>query len=292
MTTDIRAGLKTREEYEQSLTVSFIPSILSIPKKREISLDMDKITYKELSVEGDSVVPSFLTSEGTEINHVKVSSTSRVFNAYGKGIKLTKDNYKNSGVNVQNFHDQVIRRLSEQFDNVALAGEGGNNGLINSSDVNVLTPASIEIPAVSGDGFNRIQKAKDIAVDLNLLVNDYTASVDLTIFFYGSALLRFLGNITAGQENDVRYHIRQAFAGRTVTFVDISALSLSGISTNGIIVVSNDLVTLEHCGLPRIQNDGVNSEDDYYWSRYFFGSLNVRPEVEGAVIKQAITFAA
>lgn len=291
MTTDIRAGLKTKEEYAESSSISYVPYILALPKKREIALDLDKITYKELAVENDSVIPSFLTSEGTELNHVKVSSTSRTFNAYGKGIKLTKDNYKNSGVNVQSFHDQVLRQLSIQFDNIGLVSEGGNNGLITSSDANVVTASSVEIPAVSGDGFNQTQKAKQTAVALNNLVNDYTASQDLTVFFYGSALLQFLGNITAAQENDVRFHIRQAFAGKSVTFVDISALALTGISTNGIIVASNDLVTLEHCGLPTIQNDGVNSEDDYYWARYFFGSLNVRPEVKGAVIKQAITFA-
>lgn len=291
MPSDIRTGLKTKEEYMEAASISYVPSILALPKKNRIALDIDKITYKELRVEKDSVVPSFLTSEMTELNHVKVSQSSRVFNAYGKGIKLIKDNYKNSSVNVQSFHDQVLRELSTQFDNVGLAGEGGNNGLIVSSDSNVLTPSSVEIPAISGDGFNQVLAAKQLAVALNISVNDYTASNNLTVFFYGSSLLPFLGKISPNMETDIRSHIRQAFAGKNVTFVDISALAMNGISGNGIIVASNDLVTLEHCGVPVLQNDGVNQEDDYYWSRYFFGSINVRPEVKGAIIKQAVTFA-
>jgi len=291
MATDIRTGLKTKEEYMEAASISYVPSILALPKLKSIPLDADKITYKELSVENDSVIPSFLTSEMTEINNVKVSSSSRVFNAYGKGIKLIKDNYKNSGVNVQTFHDQILRQLSIQFDNVGIVSEGGNNGLIVSADSNLLTPASVEIPAASGDGFNQIQAAKAVGVALNNAVNDYVAANNLTVFFYGSALLSFLGKITPGQENDVRFHLRNSFAGKNVTFVDISALALTGVSTNGIIVCANDLVTLEHCGTPTLKNDGVNSEDDYYWSRYFYGSLNVRPEVKGAQIKQEITFA-
>jgi hypothetical protein len=292
MTTDLRTGLKTKEEYIEGVSITYVPSILALPKLKRIPLDTDKITYKELNVEGDSVVPSFLTAEMTEINAVKVSSSSRVFNAYGKGIKLIKDQYKNSGVNVQTFHDQVIRRLSMQFDNIGLAGEGGNNGLIVSSDPNVHAPSSVQIPAVSGNGFNQILEAKKIATALNTLINDYTGSSDLTVFFYGATLSAFLGNVAEGDSGkDVRGYIRDAFAGKNVTFVEISALALTGISGDGIIVVANDLTTVEHCGAPTINNDGVNSEDDYYWARYFFGAVNVRPEVYGAVIKQAITFA-
>ena len=292
MPSDIRTGLKTTEEYIEGASISYIPSILALPKLKKIDLDIDRITYKELNVEGDSVVPSFLTAEMTEINSAKVSSSSRVFNAYGKGIKLVKDQYKNSGVNVQTFHDQILRELSKKFDNIALAGEGGNNGLITSSDVNFVAPTSVEIPAISGNGFNRVLAMKRLATALNTLVNDYTGSSDLTVFFFGSTISAFLGDVAEGEGGkDVRSYIHDAFAGKSVTFVEISALSLTGISANGMVVVSNDLTTVEHCGTPTINNDGVNAEDDYYWARYFFGAVNVRPEVYGAVIKQVITFA-
>ncbi len=293
MTSDVRTGLKTKEEYMEAASISYIPSILALPKRQQFALDVNKITFKELNVENDSVIPSFLTSEMTEINTVKVSQKSHVFNAYGKGIKFRKDNLQNFNVNAQPFHDQILRQLSIHFDKTALIGEGSNNGLITSTDANYMTQSSAEIPAASGDGFNQILEAKQIATALNIAVNDNTASTNLTVYFYGAALLAFLGNITAGQENDVRYHIKQAFEGKTVNFVDISALAAPASLSlgNGIIVVSNDLVTLEHCGTPTLKNDGVNEEDDYYWSRYFLGSVQVRPEIYGAVIKQAITFA-
>jgi hypothetical protein len=74
--------------------------------------------------------------------------------------------------------------------------------------------------------------------------------------------------------------------------VELSSLSLpASITTNGIIVASNDLVEVEHCGLPTLDDDGINTEKKYYYANYQLGSVQVRPEVLGAVIKQSITFA-
>lgn len=259
MPSDIRTGLKTKEEYMEGASISYVPSILALPKLQSFTLDADKLTFKELNVENESVIPSFLTSEMTEINTVKVSQKSHIFNSYGKGIKFRKDTLKNANVNVQTFHNQIIRQLAIHWDQTAYIGEGGNNGLITSSDANYKTMSSAEIPAVVDDGFNQIIKAKQIATALNIAVNDNTAATSLTVYFYGAELLAFLGNITAGQENDVRFHIKQAFEGKNVNFVDISALALpSSLSLgNGIIVASNDLVTVEHCGVPTLKNDEI-----------------------------------
>ena len=292
MPSDIRTGIITKETYMESAVISYVPYILALPKRNQFDFTADKIVNKDYDVENDSVIPSFSNAEMTEINAAKVSTSSHSFNAYAKLLSLTKDLRKNPNINVQKFHDQILRQLSIQFDKSAFGGEGGNNGLIVSSDTNVHTPASVAIPAISGNGFNQIQAIKEVATNLNLLVNTYTASDNLTVFFYGSALLAFLGKITEGQENDVSFHVRQAFKNKTVNFVELSSLSLpSTITTNGIIVASNDLVELEHCGLPIIENDGTNDEKKYYYANYRLGSVQVRPEVLGAVIKQAITFA-
>ncbi len=216
MTTDIRTGVKTREEYIEAATIGYVPSILALPKTQKYDLSSDKITFKELAVENDSVVPSFLTAEMTEINTAKVSQKSHIFYPYGKGLKFRKDLKKNGAVNIQTFHNQILRQAAIHFDKIAFTSEGGNNGLITSSDANLYTPSSAEIPAISGDGFNQVSKAKEIAVALNIAVNDYTASTNLTVYFYGASLLAFLGKITAGQETDVRSHIKAAFAGKNV----------------------------------------------------------------------------
>ena len=298
MPSDIRTGIKTKEEYIEAASIGYVPSILALPKREKYNLDTDKVTFKELSVENDSIVPSLLTAEMTEINAIKVSQKSHTFLSYGKGNTFRKDLRKNGAANIQTFHNQVLRGYNIAFDQIGLFGEGSNIGLLggNSAGTNFHFPSSAAIPALSGDGFNQVLKAKQIAVALNNLVNDKTASTDLTVYFYGSQLLAFLGNITPGQERDVRSHIKEAFAGKNVTFVDISALAatsalLSAASlVNGIVVVSNDLVTLEHSGLPQIERQGVNDEKDYYWSNYLLGSAQVRPEVDGAVIHQQITF--
>lgn len=292
MTTDIRTGLKTREEYIEGASIGYTPAILALPNLKPYTLEEDKITFKEFNVENDSINPSFLNSEMTDMNHAKVGGKIHIFNAYGKGLKLTKDLRRNGAIGIQTFHDQILRQFAIQFDRISMTGEGGNNGLITSSDPNYILNDSSAIPAVTGDGFNQIQAAKELATSLNLQVNNNTASTNLTVFFFGDPLLTFLGKITPGQENDVRYHIEQAFSGKTVTFIDISSLAIpSSLSLgNGIVVVSNDFVDLEHAGLPEIENDGVNEEGSYYWSRYLLGSTQVRPRILGGVINQPVTF--
>lgn len=292
MTTDIRTGQITKENFMESAVISYIPNILALPKLRQFDFTADKIVTKDYSVENDSVIPSFATSEMTEINAAKVSGSAHAFNAYAKVLTLSKDLRRNPNINVQTFHNQILRQLSIQFDQMAFGGEGGNVGLIAGSDSNIHTPSSAEIPAISGNGFNQIQEIKEVATNLNILVNNYTASDNLSVFFYGSALLSFLGKITEGQENDVSYHIRQAFKNKKVNFIELSSLSLpSSITTNGIIVASNDLVEVEHCGLPIIEAQGINEEKNYYYANYRLGSVQIKPEVKGAVIRQEITFA-
>tara|TARA_R110000851_G_scaffold184676_3_gene334045 strand:- start:1561 stop:2454 length:894 start_codon:yes stop_codon:yes gene_type:complete len=296
MANDIRSGIKTKEEYIEGSSISYVPSILAIPKLKKYTLDIAKVTFKELSVENDSVVPSDLVSEMTEINAVKISGKSHTFLSYGRGNTLRKDLRSNGAVNIQAFHDQVLRQYNILFDQTGFFGEGQNAGLSSLTASNFLAPASVEIPAISGNGFNQILAAKQMGVRLNKLVNNNTASSDLTIYFYGDQLTTFLGNITEGQETDVRGNIQKAFAGKNVTFIEVSELAatpalLSAASlVNGIIIVSNDVTTLEHSGLPEIEDDGTNTEKKYYWSNYILGSAQVRPEILGGVIHQQVTF--
>lgn len=293
MTTDIR-GLKTKEEYIESASISYIPSILAIPNKILYPIDLKKISFIEHKIEKDSINPTILTREMTEIAVAKASQKISSFTPYAKGIKFRKDNLVSGELNVQPMHNDIIRELSIQWDRLAMVGgEGGNNGLIVSSDANVLTLSDATIPAVGTDPFGQIQEAKKIATKLNILVNDNTASSDITVYFYGALLQEFLGKITENQETDVRSHIQSAFAGKNVKFIDISALALpSSLSLgNGIIVVSNELTELQHAGLPNLVKQGFDDEDEYYWSRYYFGSTQVRPRTYGAVIKQPIVFA-
>tara|TARA_R110000787_G_scaffold130064_4_gene241996 strand:- start:2152 stop:3033 length:882 start_codon:yes stop_codon:yes gene_type:complete len=293
MPNDIRQPIKTTEEYAEAVAVTYIPQILALPKRERKSLDSGKIISNELTIEVNSVVPTFLTNELTEMNAAKVISKSKSFNAYAKALTFRLKMNPGSSVNAQKFHDQILRPLSIGFDNKSMIGEGGNNALVVSSDANYVTNASEEIPAVTDNGFNQIQKIKQIAMNIKLAVNSFTSSDNLTVYFYGTELLAFLGAITDGQDNDAAYHIRQAFDEKTVNFVQISTLALPtslGLGS-GMIVVSNDLVTLEHCGLPEILRDGVNGEKGYYYANYLVGSMQVVVEELGAIIKQPITFA-
>ena len=178
MTSDIR-GLRSKEEYIESASISYVPSILAIPNKILYPIDLKKISFIEHKIEKDSINPTILTREMTEIAVAKASQKISSFTPYAKGIKFRKDNLVSGELNVQPMHNDIIRELSIQWDRLAMVGgEGSNNGLIVSSDSNVLTLSDATIPVVGTDPFGQIQEAKKIATKLNILVNETFYSIN------------------------------------------------------------------------------------------------------------------
>ena len=172
---------------------------------------------------------------------------------------------------------KVLREYMILFDKDGLHGDGGNNGLLTSSDPFYVTNTSHAVPASSGTGFNRVQDLNGLMNDLKLQVANATSSSDVKI------------SITEDNETSVRDIMKKAYP--EAMFIEIPSLALNAGDGNGFVVVSDDCTTLHLTTEPTIKKQGENEEDEYYYANYITGSLQVTPDLEGAIIKQPITFA-
>lgn len=290
MTTDIRQGILTKEEYLSEARLMYTPVILALQNREAHSVDFSNVKFKDINVEQDSIVAEVLTKEATEKAHIKARGIEKSFNIYLKGAKITQS-LNDKQINLQKVHNRVIREYSIIWDSMGLHGENGNNGLLNSTDEYYVTNDSHKIPAAGADGddFAQVQDVNNLILALKQQVSDTTSSQDVKIFVYGNDLLKFMGKITKNNETSVREILQKAFPA--AMFIEIPSIALKAGDGNGFVVVSDDATTLHYTTEPTIKNQGENSEDNYYYANYVLGSVQVTPDLDGAIIKQPVTFA-
>ena len=289
MATDIRTGILEKEEYLNKARIMYTPVILALQNKEFHSFDYGKAKLKSINIDEDSVVAEILTKEATEKAHIKARGSEKTFNIFAKGAKIIKSLADGAVADLQKIHNRVLRDYMIIFDKDGLHGDGGNNGLLSSNDPDYVTKDNHEIPASQGTGFNRVQSLIEVINSAKADVGRYTSSSDVKIFVYGDDLIKFMGSITEDNETSVRELAQKTYP--EAMFIDIPSLALTAEDGNGFVVVSDDATTLHMTTEPTISNQGENPEDNYYYAHYVTGSLQVSPDLKGAVIKQPLTFA-
>lgn len=289
MATDLRTGILEKEEYLNNARIMYSPVILALQNKEFHNVDVSKVKFKEYNVENDSIVAEILTKEATEKAHIKARGVEKTFNIFVKGAKFIKSLADGAVVDLQKVHNRVLRDYMIIFDKDGLHGDGGNNGLLNSTDPYYVTNGNHEVPAVDGNGFNRVQNLNELMNALKIQVGEKTSSSDVKIFAYGNDLIKFMGSITQDNETTVRDILKKAYS--EAMFIEIPSLALNPDDGNGFVVVSDDATTLHLTTEPTIKKQGENEENEYYYANYVTGSLQVTPDLEGAIIKQPVTFA-
>lgn len=289
MATDVRVGILEKEEYLNNARIMYAPVILALQNKEFHNVDVSKAKFKEINVDSDSIVAEILTKEATEKAHIKARGMEKSFNIFVKGAKFIKSLADGAVVDLQKVHNKVLREYMILFEKDALHGDGGNNGLLTSSDPFYVTNSSHEVPASADNGFNRVQDLNELVNALKLQVSNATSSSDVKIFVYGDELIKFMGSITKDNETSVREILKKAYP--EAMWIEIPSLAITKSDGNGFVVVSDDATTLHMTTEPTIKKQGENEEDEYYYANYITGSVQVTPDLEGAIIKQPITFA-
>ena len=190
MTTDVISTLRTTEEYLRAVQLSYNPVALAI--SRQIKHDMTndvKVVFKRLDVERDNIIAQNLTMGQTEVAAIKANETSKVFNKYVKGAKITQSVYNFNFNRIPELVSKIIRGYSMIFDNITLYGDGLNNGILTTSDPNNVVNDSIEIDATA-DIMGLANQVVDIISGLKQQVREYTASTDVLVYVYGGQLVR------------------------------------------------------------------------------------------------------
>lgn len=285
MTTDVISTLRTTEEYLRAVQLSYSPISLAI--SRQIKHDMTndvKVVFKRLDVERDNIIAQNLTMGQTEVAAIKANETSKVFNKYVKGAKITQSVYNFNFNRIPELVSKIIRGYSMIFDNITLYGDGLNNGILTTDDVNNVVNDSVELDATA-DIMALANQVVDVISGLKQQVREYTASTNVLVYVYGGQLVRLLDKITYNGAT-IREIIEKEWP--EATFVVIPEIVLTGNSM-GFKVFSQDLVTLNYTRLPIMSENGYNPEDKYFWGNFELGSTMVDIEERGAGIEQPIT---
>lgn len=285
MATDVITSLKTTEEYLIAVQLSYSPISLAIARQVKHDMTNDvKVIFKRLDVERDNIVAQNLTMGQTEVSAIKANETQKVFNKYVKGAKITQSVYNFNFNRIPELVSKIIRGYSMIFDTITLYGDGQNNGILTTDDVNNVVNDSVELDATA-DIMALANQVVDVISGLKQQVREYTASTNVLVYVYGGQLVRLLDKITYNGAT-IREIIEKEWP--EATFVVIPEIVLTGNSM-GFKVFSQDLVTLNYTRLPIMSENGYNPEDKYFWGNFELGSTMVDIEEKGAGIEQPIT---
>lgn len=285
MATDVITSLKTTEEYLRAVQLSYSPISLAIARQVKHDMTNDvKVIFKRLDVERDNIVAQNLTMGQTEVSAIKANETQKVFNKYVKGAKITQSVYNFNFNRIPELVSKIIRGYSMIFDTITLYGDGLNNGILTTDDVNNVVNDSVELDATA-DIMALANQVVDVISGMKQQVREYTASTNVLVYVYGGQLVRLLDKITYNGAT-IREIIEKEWP--EATFVVIPEIVLTGNSM-GFKVFSQDLVTLNYTRLPIMSENGYNPEDKYFWGNFELGSTMVDIEEKGAGIEQPIT---
>lgn len=284
MATDAITSLKTTEEYLRAVQLSYSPISLAIARQVKHDMTNDvKVIFKRLDVERDNIVAQNLTMGQTEVSAIKANETQKVFNKYVKGAKITQSVYNFNFNRIPELVSKIIRGYSMIFDTITLYGDGLNNGILTTDDVNNVVNDSVELDATA-DIMALANQVVDVISGLKQQVREYTASTNVLVYVYGGQLVRLLDKITYNGAT-IREIIEKEWP--EATFVVIPEIVLTENSM-GFKVFSQDLVTLNYTRLPIMSENGYNPEDKYFWGNFELGSTMVDIEEKGAGIEQPI----
>lgn len=288
MPTDIIEGLKTREEYLETVQLSYTPVALAI--ESQIKHDVagaETINFRQLDIEKDSVVAENLTAGQTEVAHIKAREGVKKFYKVLKGAKITQS-VRNFGINkIPSLISKIIREYSQIFDKFALYGEDGNNGIITTTDKNAVANASVEIDVTAAATEQAIMNSIVKAVSaVKRQVSNFTASQNVLVYMYGADLLSALDTVTYNGKN-VREALEAAWP--QANFIEVPGLVTVG-NEQGIVAISQGLVEMNYTKIPTMDDDGYNPEFKYFWADFEIGSVMIDVREHGALIKQPMTF--
>lgn len=286
MATDVIEALKTKEEYLETVQLSYAPVSLAIREKEKHDVaDAETIKFRSLDVEKESIVAENLTAGQTEVAHIKAREGVKNYNKVLKGAKIMQS-VRNFGFNkIPQLISKIVRGYSIIFDKIVLFGADGNNGVINTADPEAIAMDSVEIDMTASEQsiLNQIVK---VLANAKRKVSDTTASTDILVYVYGSKLLNALDTITYNGKS-VREAMQAAWP--EASFVEVAGL-VNDTDKEGMSIISQDLVTLHYSSLPNMSDEGYNGEDKYFWAHFEVGSTTVDVREYGALINQPLTF--
>jgi hypothetical protein len=247
-----------------------------------------KVDFKTATTIGDIRAKHILPKD-TEMKTVSVSESSKTFKKYFLANQFQYSALQN-GSNVNDVVAQVLDEHQLQMDEMFLFGEGTaannvvNNGLYWSGDPNYTLESSVAIAKDTNGNY---------ATDMHSRIMQTVEDADR---LSGRKLIVFYGNVNPIFDSlYVNSSVPFKSALQNVLGPNYSVMKLPSVlspaSSNGWMVVNMDQIRTHYTTLPKLDDQGVNSEKKYYWFNFLMGSLMLEVIAKDGIIRQPTTLA-
>lgn len=267
----------TVEQQMQAITLDYAPLFSTLPAQaHEAKIENVKFT----TVRGDDeIVAKPLNAQDTERAHIKAGESSKEYAKSFKGVEYVESTL-NARSAMPGINNKAIKALTKQLDKEIWNGTD-NNGIVNSSDENLLKEEAFTLDGTGSAGLNQLLS---LGAYLKRLVEKTSSSSYFTLNLYGDKMkdymLKVLDNgSTFGQI------FRQAFPN--IQLVEVPANLET--TNNGIVLICPQIVTLHHTALPQIKASGTDARTDEVWTKYYYGTAMVDVKEQGGIIVQPVT---
>lgn len=247
---------------------------------QQYTQEVGQVTFKRAEAMGD-LDNEFFGPKQTEIKQILSKETSKVFKKYFLGSQYIQSTLQDT----RGYEDvvaQVLDRHNIQDDNLFLTGGGTsdatviNNGLYFSNDPNYQKNSTATIANLNEFYENMISVVQDA---------DDVEGQKL-VLLYGEDTIALYNSLFSATSVSFAKTIRDALAG--VSFAKMpTAIQPSG--AEGYLVANLDQVKLHHVGLPKVDDQGINSEKKYAWTNFLMGSSMLEVLTPKGMVRQGLT---
>ena len=263
--------------------------------------DADKITFTTVDLDKDSVTPSLMLPEMTEINHINAGTKSFSFSPYLLGLNYRVSDLQD-GSESSSVISAAVRELSVMFDTQTILGTSLNQGMISTRGVK--NPFYVNLPADETLRAANTVDAKIAALKaLFVKIEDEFASKNsarsIDIYYWGDEMTALFNANNVATDATVLAVARQVFT-IPVSFVKLPKLALQQKyvnaakanalpAANGFVAVDPQSVRIDYVRLPAPMGQGHNEEHEYSWYKMRTGSVSVLPIREAGIVLQPVT---
>lgn len=304
MSSDFRGTPKEVKELLEQVVLSYPLLAPRIGAMKKHDIDTEKVTFTTVDLDKDSVVPSLMHPEMTEINHINAGTKSFSFSPYLLGL-----NYRISSLQAATDTSGVIsaavRELSVMFDTQTILGTKLNQGMISATSTNnpfykVLAQDTTLRDAATVDAKIAALKALFMNIEDEFATKNSARSID--IYYWGDSLTALFNANNVATDATILGVARQVFTV-PVSFIRLPKLALQSKyinaakanalpAANGMVAVDPSSVRVDYVQLPAPIGSGDNTEHDYSWYKMRTGSVSVLPIRESGIVLQPIKFEA
>lgn len=264
--------------------------------------DADKVSFTTIDLDKDSVVPSLMHPEMTEINHINAGTKTFSFSPYLLGLNYRISKLQ-AATDTSGVISAAVRELSVMFDTQTILGTRLNKGLISTTGVNnpfytvLAEDKTLRDAATTAEQIAAL-KAVFEKIEDEFATKNSARSID--IYYWGDKLGALFNANNVATDATILGVARQVFT-IPVSFIKLPKLALQTKyidaakanalpAANGMVAVDPSSVRVDYVQLPAPVDSGDNTEHDYSWYKMRTGSVSVLPIRESGIVLQPVKF--